>query len=112
MGFDRVALIGSDIPDLTLGVVEEAFLSLKEKDAVIGPAYDGGYYLIGFKEKTFSPQVFQGIAWGTKSVFGETVKKLKRFRRTVHTLPYQRDIDTVEDLKCLKNGLSPHHVGN
>jgi glycosyltransferase A (GT-A) superfamily protein (DUF2064 family) len=72
-------------------------------DAVIGPAYDGGYYLIGFKDKTFSPQVFEGRAWGTKNVFDETMKKLKKFRRVVYTLPYQRDIDTVEDLRNLSN---------
>jgi hypothetical protein len=102
MGHKRVALIGSDIPDLSINYIEEAFKSLKEVDAVIGPAFDGGYYLIGFNQSTFSPQVFEGIAWGTETVFDETVKKLKRFRRTVHTLPYQRDIDTAEDLKRLK----------
>jgi hypothetical protein len=99
MGHKRVVLIGSDIPDLPLGFIKEAFAFLRKKDAVIGPAYDGGYYLIGFKDKTFSPQVFERIAWGTQNVFGETIKKLKRFRRVVHTLPYLRDIDTVEDLK-------------
>lgn len=101
MGFKRVVLIGSDIPDLPLELIEEAFTSLHKNDVVIGPAFDGGYYLIGFKDKTFSPQVFEGIAWGTQNVFDETMKKLKRFRRVVHTLPYQRDIDTVEDLMHL-----------
>ena len=107
MGFKRVLLIGSDIPDLPLGFIREAFASLKKEDVVIGPAYDGGYYLIGFKDKTFSPQVFERIAWGTQNVFDETVKKLKRFRRAVHTLPYQRDIDTAEDLKYLKRKFLP-----
>jgi len=109
MGYKRVVLIGSDIPDLPMKSIEEAFKSLKEMDAVIGPAYDGGYYLIGFKDKTFSPQVFEGIAWETKNVFDETMKKLKRFRRTVHTLPYQRDIDTVDDLKHLKDKIFSNH---
>jgi rSAM/selenodomain-associated transferase 1 len=109
MGYKRVVLIGSDIPDLPMKYIEEAFKSLKEMDAVIGPAYDGGYYLIGFKDKTFSPQVFEGIAWGTKSVFDETMKKLKRFRRAVHTLPCQRDIDTAEDLKHLKDKISSNN---
>lgn len=102
MGYKRVVLIGSDIPDLPMKYIEEAFKSLKEMDAVIGPAFDGGYYLIGFNQSTFSPQVFEGIAWGTENVFDETMKKLKRFRRAVHTLPYHRDIDTAEDLKRLK----------
>jgi len=99
MGSKRVVLIGSDIPDLPLGFIEEAFTSLGEKDAVIGPAYDGGYYLIGFKEKTFSPQVFERMAWGTERVFEDTMKVLKNLNQRVHTLPYLRDIDTVDDLK-------------
>jgi len=109
MGHKRVVLMGSDIPDLPMKYIVEAFKSLKAMDAVIGPAYDGGYYLIGFKDKTFSPQVFEGIAWETKNVFDETMKKLKRFRRTVHTLPYQRDIDTVDDLKHLKDKIFSNH---
>ena len=109
MGYKRVVLIGSDIPDLPMKYIEEAFKSLKEMDAVIGPALDGGYYLIGFNQSTFSPQVFEGIAWGTKTVFDETMKKLKRLRRVVHTLPYQRDVDTAEDLKRLRGKLSSHH---
>jgi rSAM/selenodomain-associated transferase 1 len=109
MGYKRVVLIGSDIPDLPINYIEKAFKSLKEMDVVIGPAFDGGYYLIGFKDKTFSPQVFEGIAWGTKNVFAETIEKLKRFRRAVHTLPYQRDIDTAEDLNHLNGRLFPDH---
>lgn len=106
MGFKRVALIGSDIPDLPLEFIEEAFITLNKNDVVIGPAFDGGYYLIGFKEKTFFPQVFEGIVWGRQTVFDETMKKLKRSRRAVYTLPTQRDIDTAEDLKCLKDKIS------
>jgi rSAM/selenodomain-associated transferase 1 len=107
MGYKKVVLIGSDIPGLPMKYIEEAFKSLKEMDAVIGPAYDGGYYLIGFKDRTFFSQVFEGIAWGTKNVFDETMKKLENFRRVVYTLPYQRDIDTAEDLKYLKRRFRP-----
>jgi rSAM/selenodomain-associated transferase 1 len=109
LGYKRIVLIGSDIPDLPMRHIEEAFESLKKMDAAIGPAYDGGYYLIGFKDMAFFPQVFEGIAWGTKNVFGETMKKFKRSRRVVYTLPYQRDIDTAEDLKRLKDELSSNH---
>jgi rSAM/selenodomain-associated transferase 1 len=101
MGSKRVVLIGSDIPDLPLEFIEEAFKYLEEKDVVIGPAYDGGYYLIGFKEMTFSPQVFEEMDWGTETVFDETIKVLEQLKKRVHTLPYRRDIDTVEDLKNL-----------
>ena len=99
MGSKRVVLVGSDIPDLPLEVIEEAFISLKEEDAVIGPSYDGGYYLIGFKDKTFLPQVFERMAWGTERVFEDTMKVLKNLNQRVHTLPVLRDIDTVDDLK-------------
>ena len=106
MGSERVVLVGSDIPDLSLEVIEEAFFSLKVEDAVIGPAYDGGYYLIGFKKKTFSPQVFERMAWGTERVFEDTMKVLKNLNQRVHTLPFRRDIDTIEDLKHLGTGTS------
>ena len=99
MNFKRVVLIGSDIPDLPLEFIEEAFTSLKETDVVIGPSLDGGYYLIGFKDKKFSPQAFKGIPWSTERVFEETMKILKHEGLTVHTLQPRRDIDTVEDLR-------------
>jgi hypothetical protein len=99
MNFRRVVLIGSDIPDLPLAFIEEAFTSLREKDVVIGPSFDGGYYLIGFKDKTFSARAFEGIHWSTESVFEKTIKVLKQEGLTVHTLRPLRDIDTVEDLR-------------
>ena len=99
MNFKRVVLIGSDIPDLPIQFIEDAFTSLLEKDAVIGPSFDGGYYLIGFKDKAFSHRVFEGIHWSTKSVFEKTLEILKQEGLTVHTLQPLRDIDTVEDLR-------------
>ncbi len=102
MNFRRVVLIGSDIPGLPLEFIEEAFTSLEETDVVIGPSLDGGYYLIGFKDKKFCPAAFKGIPWSTERVFEETMKVLKREGLTVHTLQPQRDIDTIEDLKSLR----------
>ena len=99
MSFKRVVLIGSDIPDLPLEFIEEAFTSLNEKDAVIGPSIDGGYYLIGFRDKSFSPQVFEGVPWGQETVFKKTMKLLEREGKTVHTLQPLRDIDTIKDLQ-------------
>jgi rSAM/selenodomain-associated transferase 1 len=99
MNFKRVVLTGSDIPDLPLTFIEEAFISLQEKDGVIGPSFDGGYYLIGFKDKSFSPRVFEGISWSTKRVFEETMKVLNQEGLAVHTLQPLRDIDTIEDLR-------------
>lgn len=99
MNFKRVVLIGSDIPDLPLDFIEEAFTSLQKQDGVIGPSLDGGYYLIGFKNTSFSPRIFDGIRWGTDGVFEETKKAFNRETLTVHTLKPLRDIDTVEDLR-------------
>ncbi len=99
MNFKRVLLIGSDIPDLPLEFIEEAFNSLDEKDAVIGPSVDGGYYLIGFKDKTFLPRAFEKIPWSTSRVFDETMKVLENQGLAVHTLQRLRDMDTVEDLR-------------
>ncbi len=99
MNFKKVLLIGSDIPDLPLEFIEEAFRSLHEKDAVIGPSVDGGYYLIGFKDITFLPRAFEKIPWSTDRVFDETMKIFESKRLAVHTLPRLRDIDTVEDLR-------------
>jgi len=99
MNFKRVVLIGSDIPDLPLEFIEEAFGSLLEKEAVIGPSFDCGYYLIGFRDKTFSPRAFDGIHWNTESVFEETLRTLEQEGLSVHTLQPLRDIDTVEDLR-------------
>jgi hypothetical protein len=99
MNFKRVALIGSDIPGLPLEFIDEAFASLKEKDVVIGPSLDGGYYLVGFSHEKFSPQAFKGIPWSTERVFEETMKILEREGLTVHTLKPLRDIDKMDDLR-------------
>jgi rSAM/selenodomain-associated transferase 1 len=99
MNFKRVVLIGSDIPDLPLEFIEEAFTALRNHDVVVGPAVDGGYYLIGFRNETFSPKMFEGIPWSTDRVFENTMKILAQEGRTVHTLQPLRDIDTVEDLR-------------
>ena len=100
-GFTSVVLIGSDIPDLPPEIFAEAFAALDNSGAVIGPAADGGYYLIGFRKETFVPEVFGGIAWSTGTVFAETVARLERARVGVHRLPLWRDVDTPEDLRDL-----------
>lgn len=99
--FEKVLIIGSDIPDLTNEVIDEAFTSLEVNDVVIGPAYDGGYYLIGFRKDRFLPRVFYGISWSTGFVFRETMEALSKSGRSVHILPERRDIDTIADLESL-----------
>lgn len=101
MGSKRVVLIGSDIPDLPNSIIDRAFSSLNRSDAVVGPASDGGYYLIGFKRSSFLPDVFHGIPWSTPSVFRETMGIFRRFHYRVHTLPQWDDVDTLDDLRAL-----------
>jgi hypothetical protein len=99
-GFSGVLLIGSDIPDLPVAVIEEAF-SFRGTQAVIGPASDGGYYLIGFQRDTVLPGVFEDMPWGTEKVFEKTMELLHQHGYTVHQLPVWRDVDTIDDLKDL-----------
>jgi len=97
-GYERATLIGSDIPELSTALMYEAMAALDSHDAVIGPAADGGYYLIGFTAKTFVPSVFHDIAWSTNTVCRETLSRLKQMGKRVHLLPELRDIDTQADL--------------
>jgi hypothetical protein len=98
-GFLRAVLIGSDLPDLPLDIIDEAFASLQRVDTVLGPALDGGYYLIGFTKDGFAPEIFWGMPWGTKAVLQQTIDMLKNHRQTTHLLPSWEDIDNLEDLK-------------
>jgi len=100
-GFDRAIVMGSDIPDLPGAFIQESFAALETYDSVIGPSFDGGYYLIGFKQESFLPKAFQGIEWGTDSVLTRTLDIFGANQRTAYLLPPLRDIDTVEDLKAL-----------
>ncbi|HVN95777.1 MAG TPA: TIGR04282 family arsenosugar biosynthesis glycosyltransferase [Syntrophorhabdaceae bacterium] len=109
-GIDSVILVGSDIPDITKELLEEAFDSLDDHDVVIGPAHDGGYYLIGFNRGFFLPDVFEEIEWSTPHVFAETTRRLIKRGLRVRVLDRKRDIDTVDDLAAyyrdgIKSGL-------
>ena len=106
-GFDPVIVIGSDIPDLPVAFIRESFAALQTYDTVIGPALDGGYYLIGFKEESLLPEAFQGIGWGTDTVLTRTVDILGANQCRFYLLPPLRDIDTLEDLR----GLFQKHEG-
>jgi rSAM/selenodomain-associated transferase 1 len=100
-GFSNVVAIGSDSPDLPAHYLIESFEALAVHDAVIGPANDGGYYLIGFSKEKFTPEAFDNISWSTDGVFEQTVSILKRHERKVYLLPLWHDVDTIADLKSL-----------
>jgi hypothetical protein len=96
-GARAVVLIGSDLPHIDRAVLIEAFEALEAKPdrLVLGPATDGGYYLIGAARV---PDVFDGIPWGGAEVLAETIAAANRARVPVHLVREMTDIDTVSDL--------------
>lgn len=90
-----VVIIGSDCAQLTSELVEEAIAHLQRHDFVIGPAEDGGYYLLGMR--TFMPAVFEDIQWSTAGVFAATLQRLHANNWTCQLLPTLSDIDFEED---------------
>jgi len=99
--FKKLIVIGSDSPDLPERIIKEAIQKLNEYDTVIGPCKDGGYYLIGFTNKSYSPSVFEGITWSTSSVFEKTIKILNSKALQSYILELWSDVDTFDDLKNL-----------
>jgi hypothetical protein len=98
-GYKNAVLIGSDLPGLPAALVENAFAALDTTDAAIGRSTDGGYYLIGFRKETCSPDYFKGITWSTSSVYQRTMDKFSRSEKNVYILPEWIDIDDHDDLK-------------
>jgi rSAM/selenodomain-associated transferase 1 len=89
-------VIGCDCPDLTGAHLAAAFQHLTTHDLVLGPAHDGGYYLLGLKAPY--PELFQDIAWGTAQVLAQTLAKAEALGLTTALLPTLRDLDRPEDL--------------
>jgi rSAM/selenodomain-associated transferase 1 len=97
-GYRQVIALASDCPDLPLEIVQNAVSSLQTHKVVIGPASDGGYYLIGFSNDFFIREVFEDISWSTETVFQETLSRIESVTNLVHILPKWSDIDTRSDL--------------
>lgn len=95
-GYESTCLIGSDCPNLTNEIIYSAFEQLQSKDLVIGPAVDGGYYLIGMKGN-YKP-LFENINWSTSTVLESTILSADRLGLSYHFLPQLSDIDTLDDL--------------
>ena len=93
--YDKAIIIGSDCASLSPEIIKNAFGLLDENDFVIGPALDGGYYLLGMKE--LHQEIFQDIEWSTSSVFDRTVQKIKSLNKTFSLAPKLSDIDTEAD---------------
>lgn len=93
---DRAVVIGADCPDLAPEVIRAAFTSLGQQDVVLGPAQDGGYYLIGLRRE--APVLFHGIHWGTGTVLAQTLERAAGAGLSVQLLEALGDIDTPEDV--------------
>ncbi|MNC85968.1 2-phospho-L-lactate guanylyltransferase [compost metagenome] len=100
-GAAAVALIGSDLPDVDARVVADAFAALDAEPSalVLGPALDGGYYLVA---ATRPAAVFDAIDWGTPQVLGQTLAAAARARRPVRLVAAMGDVDTPRDLRRVR----------
>ena len=97
----RVVLIGTDCPALDAVILTQAFQLLERSEVVLGPAADGGYYLIGLSR--LIPELFSNISWGTEKVLIETQQIVQSLNLQVSYLPILHDIDVPEDLVNLIN---------
>ena len=102
-GAKRVVIIGTDSPTLPTSYIQKAFDVLKKVPVVIGPTFDGGYYLVGLSKQ--NDDIFDGIEWSTSRVFGQTMTRIKSLNTQVYILPPWYDVDTSEDLEFLKSHL-------
>ncbi|WP_320170701.1 TIGR04282 family arsenosugar biosynthesis glycosyltransferase [Maridesulfovibrio sp.] len=100
-GLLHCILTGSDLPGLAPQTVSDGFERLKTSPACIGPACDGGYYLIGFQRGSFKESVFIDMLWSTPEVFAETVARLSGEGMEPAVLPELSDVDTLADLAAL-----------
>jgi len=101
--YSRVAMIGSDVPHVPLDWIERSFTLLDEADVVLGPAKDGGYYLIALRAPH---DVFDGVPMGTGAVFAATCARAEALGLRIATLPTLFDIDVEEDLQRLRAHLA------
>ena len=103
----RAVLIGTDFPDLPRDILLEAFRNLDSGDdpkITLGPAADGGYYLIGMNR--FFPKIFTDIPWSTSEALSRTMQRARELKVNVTLLPEWRDVDCAEDLEALQGRLS------
>jgi rSAM/selenodomain-associated transferase 2/rSAM/selenodomain-associated transferase 1 len=106
----RVAVVvGTDCPGLTADVIARAFSSARGGDLVLGPAADGGYYLIGMRRdlaRSAVPRVFEGVGWGTDEVLGQTLARAREAGLAVRQLETLADVDRPDDLPIRERALA------
>ena len=96
-GYKKVVIIGSDCFQLSTELIISAFDALNQYDAVIGPAEDGGYYLLGLKKLV--PAIFKDKTWSTNSVCRDTIKDIESMNLSYKLLPILNDVDEAADLE-------------
>ena len=95
-GYKKVAIIGTDCPDITSVLLDSAFIKLNEKNVVFGPATDGGYYLLGMQKLV--TDLFFHITWSTDSVLTQSISISESLDKTYDLLPLLSDVDEEKDL--------------
>lgn len=98
-GFFRTVLIGTDSPTLPMTFVREAFNRLNKHELVLGPSRDGGYYLIGCRDRV--PPLFENMPWGSEAVLTRTLERVNELKLDCGLLPLWYDVDTPADLRWL-----------
>ena len=101
LGFKKVVIIGSDCPEISKSLIEDAFKKLSSCSVVLGPANDGGYYLLGMK--TWHESLFDLTEWSTNRVLEETLRIAKKKSLSHYLLKELIDIDTIDDLRNYKS---------
>ncbi|MDY0292652.1 MAG: TIGR04282 family arsenosugar biosynthesis glycosyltransferase [Desulfuromonadaceae bacterium] len=99
-GYNRAVILGTDCPDIEGATVVQALKYLRSADLVLGPAEDGGYYLLGLNQTI--PQLFEGIEWGSDRVLAQTTQQAKQQNLSIEYLHPLRDIDTPADLESIR----------
>jgi len=103
-GCERVVLIGSDSPTIPSQIIRGAFESLTSNDVVLGPAEDGGYYLVGARGK--APSIFDGVDWGTERVWDQTMQHITAGDLSLGKVAIGYDVDRIDDLRRLQTELT------
>ena len=104
----KIVAIGVDDPRLPRAIIDHAFALLDSCEWVVGPATDGGYYLIGCRAAAFDSSIFDNdIEWGSEKVTATTLKKIGQSGNSVAMLPERSDIDTAEDLERYSLAVAP-----
>ena len=95
-GFEKIVLIGSDLPDISAKIIQEGFDALENSEVVFGPAEDGGYYLVGMTKNQHL--IFENKPWSQSNLLEVTLGELSN-KASISLLEELNDIDTLEDLK-------------